>query len=93
MRLSQDRINFIAQQVAKELVDKDYIKYGGSRVLLETEIAKVILEDLAVEDEIDREVVDMIASMKRTIPAGSPEWNAIYWQKKEEIARRRNYIL
>ncbi|MCX7019658.1 MAG: DUF507 family protein [bacterium] len=93
MRLSQDRINFIAQQVAMELIDKGYVKYSGSKVLLESEIAKVILEDLAIEDEIDREVVDMITSMKRNIPAGSAEWNAIYWQKKEEIARRRNYTI
>jgi hypothetical protein len=92
MRLSEERIHFIAQQVAKDLLDKGLVRFGGSRVVLEAEISKVILEDLKVEDEIDREVVEMIGKMKRDIPQGSAEWNAIYAEKKEEIARRRNYI-
>jgi len=92
MRLSEDRIQFIANQVAKELVDKQMLKFTGSRIVLESEIARVILEDLRIEDEIDREVVDMIDSMQRKVPQGSAEWQAIFMQKKEEIARRRNYI-
>jgi hypothetical protein len=93
MRLSEDRIHFISQQIAKELLDQKLLTFGGSRVVLEAEIAKVILEDLRIEDEIDREVVEMIEGMKRNIPQGSAEWQAIYWQKKEEVARRRNYVI
>ncbi len=92
MRLSEDRIHFIAKQVAKELLDKNLIKYGGSTVVLEAEISKVILEDLKIEESIDREVVEMIENMKRAIHQGSAEWNAIYTQKKAEIARRKNYL-
>jgi hypothetical protein len=92
MRLSEDRVHFIAQQIAKELLQKELIRYSGSRIILESEISKVILEDLAVEVEIDREVVEMIGKMKREIPPGSAEWSAIYAEKKEEIARRKNYI-
>lgn len=93
MRLSEDRIHFIATQIAKELIDTKQIAYGGTRIVLESEIAKVILEDLRIEDEIDREVVDMLDKMQRKVPQGSAEWQAIYSQRKEEIARRRNYIL
>lgn len=93
MRLSEDRIHFIAAQVAKELVATKQIKFGGSQVVLESEIARVILEDLRIEEEIDREVVEMIDKMQRKVPPGSAEWQAIYTQKKEEIARRRNYII
>lgn len=92
MRLSEDRIQFIAGQIAKELVDKQMIKFSGSRIVLESEIARVLLEDLKIEEEIDREVVDMIDRMQRKPPQGSAEWQAIFMQKKEEIARRRNYI-
>ena len=92
MRLSEDRIHFIAQQIAKELVDTNLVKFAGSRVVLEAEISKVVMEDLKIEDEIDREVTEMIEKMKRNIPQGSAEWNAIYAEKKEELARRKNYI-
>lgn len=92
MRLSEERIHFIARQVVAELLEKKLITYGGSEVVLEAEVARVIIEDLRIEEQIDREVVDMIASMKRNIPEGSAEWSAIYAQKKAEIARRKNYI-
>lgn len=92
MRLSEERINSLAQQIAKELLAQSLIKHSGSRVILEAEIAKVILEDLAIEEQIDQEVVEMISKMKRNIPQGSAEWSAIYAEKKEELARRRNYI-
>ena len=92
MRLSEDRIQFISAEIAKELMDKEMIKFSGSRIVLESEIARVILEDLKIEEEIDREVVDMIDKMQRKVPQGSAEWQAIFMQKKEEIARRRNYI-
>jgi hypothetical protein len=92
MRLSEDRIHFIAAQVCKELDESGTINFGGSKALLEAEIARVILEDLRIEEEIDREVVERIDSMKRQVPHGSSEWQAIYSQFKEEIARRKNYI-
>lgn len=92
MRLSEQRIQFIAQQIVKELLDHKELEYRGSRLALETEIARIISNDLHIEDEIDQEVVEMIGKMKRNIPPGSAEWNAIYQEKKAEIARRRNYI-
>jgi hypothetical protein len=92
MRLSEDRVHFIAQQIAKELLRQKLIRYKGTLIVLEAEITKIIMEDLAIEAEIDREVVEMIGKMKREIPPGSAEWNAIYSEKKEEIARRKNYV-
>ncbi len=93
MRLSEDRIHYIASQVAKELVDSKLVTFGGSQIVLESEISRVILEDLKIEEEIDREVADMLEKMQRKVPQGSAEWQAIFTQKKEEIARRRNYII
>jgi hypothetical protein len=92
MRLTENRIQFIAQQILKELLDSKEISFTGSKMVLESEIARIIFDDLRIEDEIDQEVVEMISKMKRNIPPGSAEWDAIFQEKKAEIARRRNYI-
>jgi len=92
MRLTENRIQFIAQQILKELLDSKEISFTGSKMVLESEIARIIFDDLQIEDEIDQEVVEMISKMKRNIPPGSAEWDAIFQEKKAEIARRRNYI-
>lgn len=93
MRLSEARLTFIAQQISRDLLDTKLVAFDGTPIVMESEIAKIIQQDLQMEEEIDREVVDMIAGMKKVIPQGSAEWNALYFQKKEEAARRRNFVL
>ncbi len=93
MRLSEDRINFITDQVVKELLDAKALRYGGTRIVMESEITRVLIEDLKIEEEIDKEVTEMLDKMTKTPPQGSAEWSALYLSKKEEIARRRNYIV
>lgn len=92
MRLSDDRIHSIANQIAEHLLKRGMIRFKGLRISLVTSIARVITNDLKIEDEINAEVERMIESMQRKIPRGSAEWNSIFIQKKEELARRRNYI-
>jgi hypothetical protein len=93
MRLSDDRIQNIAGQMADHLIEEKKVQFSGLRTSLVTAIARVIMNDLKIEAEINTEAERMIESMKRKIPRGSAEWNSIFFEKKEELARRRNYIL
>jgi hypothetical protein len=93
MRLGEDRIQHIAGQMAEHLTREKMIQFNGLRTSLVTAIARVITNDLKIEDEINAEVERMIESMKRPVPRGSAEWNSIFFQKKEELARRRNYLI
>ena len=92
MRLRDDRIQSIATQIAEHLAQEKLIAFRGMRTSLVTVIARVIANDLKIEDQINAEVERMIESMQRKIPRGSAEWNSIFFQKKEELARRRKYI-
>ncbi len=92
MRLSEERIHFIVDQILESLQEKDLIELSGSPAQIRRELIRVIIQDLSIEDEIDKEVVRMIQTMEREIPEDSPEWMSIFRQKKEELARRRNYI-
>jgi len=93
MRLGDDRIQHISGQIADQLTREKMIEFDGLRTSLVTAIARVITNDLKIEDEINAEVERMIESMRRKIPRGSAEWTSIFFQKKEELARRRNYII
>ncbi|MBN1903066.1 DUF507 family protein [Candidatus Sumerlaeota bacterium] len=92
MRLSEERIEFIARQIAKSLMDKKYVSYYSRNRSLDNVIAREIMQDLSFEDKIDAEVEKSIRSIKRDIPEGSAEWMSIFQQKKEELAKRHNYI-
>lgn len=93
MRLSEERIYFITDQILDRLIGKKIIETSAPLNSLRRKIARTVLKDLMIEDEIDKEVIRVIKSMHREIPEDSPEWNSIFRQTKEEIARRRNYIV
>ena len=93
MRLSEDRINFIATQIGEGLLKQRRVRYKGNVNRFIAEIEKVILADIRTGSDIEREAERAIRRMQRDIPEGSAEWNAIYQQQKEEIAARKGYNL
>jgi hypothetical protein len=57
-------------------------------------IKAVILEELRLDDEVDRVVRQSIASYSRRIPEGSKEWEVVYNKiYAEEMKKRRNIDL
>ena len=93
MRFSDTRIQNISSQIAETLMKRKLIEYHGLKVSLVSLISRTIIKDLSFEDQIDEEVVHIIKSMKKQIPEGSAEWNSIFQQQKELLAKRFNYIL
>ncbi|HOE63149.1 MAG TPA: DUF507 family protein [Candidatus Sumerlaeota bacterium] len=92
MRLSEERIEFLSNQIAQTLLNKKLVGYYNRKKKLNNVIAHIMMMDLKMEDKIDEEVVKMIKSIKRDIPEGSSEWVSIFQEKKAEIAKRHNYI-
>ncbi len=93
MRLSEERVEFINQQIMDLLLDEGLIEIEGRPSGVLVDMNRAVLQDLSFEDKIDAEVTAMIAKMQRDIPEGSAEWNSIFFQKKEELAARHSYIL
>jgi hypothetical protein len=93
MRLSDDRILSIAQKIAFKLVRKRCISTRENLRQVAAWIEMPILEELAMEDEINEEVREFFAKMKTCPPIGSQEYSAMFQKKKEEVARKRNYKL
>jgi len=92
MRLSEDRIQSIARKIIKDLAAAKLIQLKGFSARLETEIGRVVIQDLMIEDEIDKEVERQIETMKRDIPYGSAEWKAVFTQIKDKLSEQRKYI-
>ena len=93
MRLSEDRINAIAEKIAFQLVKKRMVQTKARVNQVQAWVEKPILEDLRREDEIDEEVADYIRGLKTAPPPGSFEYQALFQKKKEEVARRRSFTV
>jgi hypothetical protein len=87
-KLSESRIEAMALAVLKELRAAD-----GVTVVSDGKAAAHIADRLRAEfgsdPELDRQVRARIGSLKRGVVEGSSEWDILYRQYSEELARRR----
>ena len=93
MRLTEDRIEAISKKIVKTLRDEKMLRLKGMAARAETEIQRVVTEDLRIEDEINAEVERQIDSMSRNIPYGSAEWQATFTQLKDRLSQQRGYLV
>ena len=93
MRLSQEKILLLSRHVVEHLWNDDLIDFKMTERELQQQLARVLEEDLRIEDEISTEAIARIESYKRDIPYGSDEWRILYERFFNEIATRRGYTL
>jgi hypothetical protein len=94
MRLSEERVAAIALGIVNLIgARSDLVRFAGDRNRLTREVTRWILADLKIEDEITQEAVNQVAGYGRGIPPGTSEWQILVDKHKDEIARRRGYVL
>ena len=99
MRLSEDKVRRIAERLHDELEQSGLLVYkdprgtkaGVGRAARVKEIYEYIVQDLAHEEEIDAEVERVLATYSRDLKG--TERDILFRKHKEEIARRKGYIL
>lgn len=93
MRLSEDRIDAIAQKVAHRLVKKGHVASKRPLRQVSAWVEKAMLDLLKMEDAIDQEVAAYIEGLSNKPPQGSFAYQALFQKKKEEVAARRGFRL
>ncbi|NTV65226.1 MAG: DUF507 family protein [Oscillochloris sp.] len=99
MRLSEDKVRRIAERLHDELEQRGLLAYkekpaakrGEGRAARVRHIYTYIVEDLHREEQIDAEVEQILASYSRDIKG--TERDILFRKHKEEIARKKGYIL
>lgn len=93
MRLSEERIEKIAGDLADMLEDRgDLVRFRGNP-RLDSDIGRFIMADLRIEDEINREAMARMEIYSRKIAHGTTEWMILLDKLKKEIAVRRGYVI
>ncbi|MDD5771961.1 MAG: DUF507 family protein [bacterium] len=93
MRLSEDRIVDLSYKIVGRILDDDLIYSDLDEDELIEFVKKIIINDLSIEDEIEAETKKIMSSYSRNIPEGSSEYKAMYMKTREDIAKRKNYVL
>lgn len=99
MRLTEDKVRRIAERLHDELAERGLLAYkeslgvrpGAGRAARVKAIYEFIVGDLRGEEEIDAEVERILATYSREIKG--TERDILFRKHKEEVARKRGYIL
>jgi hypothetical protein len=88
--LSEERQSHLAHVVVDGLWDDDLVDYTDDEVAMR--IAKKAVVGFVAECEtIDKFARERVASLKRGVTEGSPEWDILYGKYfEEEMIRRGN---
>ncbi|NOR12619.1 MAG: DUF507 family protein [Candidatus Aminicenantes bacterium] len=78
IRLSREKINFLARQILDHLFDDDDIEFLDEPNEIRLAIVKSIEEEMKLYDLIDKRAIEKIESQKKAIKEGSREWEILY---------------
>ena len=81
MRLSEERVEVIAREIANTLLDDEFL------------ITNLILKDLQIEGEIEEEATAWLKKNRSRLEEGSTEWDIEMERIKEELAVARGYVI
>lgn len=88
MIISEDRQSHLAHVITDAVYDDDLVDFTDEDLALR--LAKKAVVEFVKEDEaIDKEARERVASLKRGVLEGTPEWDVMYRKYYEEVRNRR----
>ena len=92
MRLSSDEIQFIARKIVKTLVAEGKLEVDDATRVMET-LAKVIADELAVEDRLNEEVREVLVQHASEMERSNVTYTEMFKMLKKKMAREKGIIL
>ncbi len=88
MIISEDRQSHLAHMITDSIWNDDMVDYTDEDLALRL-AKKAIMEFVKEDQEIDERAREKVASLKRGVVEGSPEWDILYKKYYEEERGKR----
>ncbi|MBI5588545.1 MAG: DUF507 family protein [Deltaproteobacteria bacterium] len=93
MKLSIEQIEKISRIVLDRLKEKDLVVFKTTEDRVLEKVHETILKDLKAEDNLDREVEEILKSHTGSIDSGKIDYRKMFGMIKGKLARERGIIL
>ena len=90
--LSQDEIQFISRKIVKTLVAAERIEVDDEEQVIEG-IARVIVEELQVEDRLNEEVREVLVQHSAQMDRSDITYSEMFKKVKRELAKQKGIVL
>lgn len=88
--LSEDKVSHLSHVILQAVKKSALVTMKSPDGPVLKDIKKVLAEELAHEEEIDRKVRAKLASYSRGIVEGGAEWDVLYRKTFEEETRKQS---
>jgi hypothetical protein len=88
MIISEDRQAALARKITDDIWNADLVDYTDEDLAFRV-AKKAIAEFVKDDEEVDRRAREKVASLKRGVVEGSPEWDVMYKKYYEEERNKR----
>jgi hypothetical protein len=92
MRLSPDEIQYISRKIVKVLVAERRIEVDDANLVIEG-IARVIVEELQVEDRLNEEVREVLIQHSAQMDRSDITYSEMFKKVKRELAKQKGIVL
>lgn len=92
MKLSHEKIIKLSHDMMTAIMALDEIEIFEEPNVIRQEIVKILNDLMREEEKAEESARNQIASQKRTIPEGSPEWEILYRKYYQEALRKLGVI-
>ena len=93
MRLTITQIDKIAALVMKRLKDEKLIIFKADEEVVLKRMQTAILDDMKAEDELDREVEQLLKDHSAEIESGSVDYRRIFSMIKGKLVKERELTI
>jgi len=93
MRLSKEQVEKISRIVLDNLKAKELIIFKVPEETVLNRIVEIFLNDLKAEDELDREVEEILKGYAREIEAGRMDYRKMFSLTKGKLVKERGIVL
>ena len=93
MRLRQEEIVYIAWKILRGLKEDGVIDIMGEEEPVVERLRHSLAENLAAEDQLNREVDDILRNHLKEMQRESVDYRRMFQMIKTKLARERNIVL
>jgi hypothetical protein len=93
VRLRQEEIDYVSWKILQALKEADVIDIIGDDEPVAAQLRQALTENLAVEDQLNREVDDILRNHLKEIQRDSVDYRRMFQMVKTKLARERNLVL
>lgn len=93
MRLTKEMIKLVSSKLTKSLLDEEFIIFTEESSKLEEIINNIISEDLKIEDKLNEEVKQIMASHANEMDRGNVQYGTLFQMIKKKLVRERGIVL